>query len=401
MQTVLRPPIHDIYDPDDVGLRDSPDLKPMQFSLVPSLSPEPDVPFPPVSVGSSPDPENRKGPPHSKPRPSRGDAVLIAHMAGGKYSDVARDAGEKPLASEIDEDVPARDGRDVVISRAEDQEENTTGRAGPVAHISGVDLATMAAMQTLAANALRQAAKGSPDPAQEAAEGLRLRIETGSEPAEALKLPTGPADRAPCVDGPPAHLSQDRNHEMVAPSPAGELPPIRHHSPQSSLVNGSGSSQITLPSISELGNFEPLADGGMSDPAYPQSPPGRPHQRFGVLPTQNSPPKSPNDVFRGLPSPGRNHFYPPYTSGHRRPSQSNGEPPHYQSPADYSGSSNTETPTDGSGATPASMSIDRMSIDGITNPQIGGYQCIFPGCTAQPFQTQASPPLVRRYDCRL
>ncbi|PSS18594.1 hypothetical protein M430DRAFT_101450 [Amorphotheca resinae ATCC 22711] len=34
------------------------------------------------------------------------------------------------------------------------------------------------------------------------------------------------------------------------------------------------------------------------------------------------------------------------------------------------------------------MAIDRMSIDGITNPQVGGYQCTYPGCTAQPFQTQ-------------
>jgi hypothetical protein len=31
-----------------------------------------------------------------------------------------------------------------------------------------------------------------------------------------------------------------------------------------------------------------------------------------------------------------------------------------------------------------------MSIDGITNPQIGGFQCTYPGCTAQPFQTQVS-----------
>jgi hypothetical protein len=36
------------------------------------------------------------------------------------------------------------------------------------------------------------------------------------------------------------------------------------------------------------------------------------------------------------------------------------------------------------------MAIDRMSIDGITNPQIGGYQCTYPGCTAQAFQTQVS-----------
>jgi hypothetical protein len=41
-----------------------------------------------------------------------------------------------------------------------------------------------------------------------------------------------------------------------------------------------------------------------------------------------------------------------------------------------------------SGSPRSSMAIDRMSIDGIPNPQIGGFQCSFPGCTVLPFQTQ-------------
>ncbi|EEY20854.1 C2H2 type zinc finger domain-containing protein [Verticillium alfalfae VaMs.102] len=32
--------------------------------------------------------------------------------------------------------------------------------------------------------------------------------------------------------------------------------------------------------------------------------------------------------------------------------------------------------------------LDRMSIDGLTNPQPGGFTCEFAGCTAPPFQTQ-------------
>ncbi|CRK30303.1 hypothetical protein BN1723_018419 [Verticillium longisporum] len=32
--------------------------------------------------------------------------------------------------------------------------------------------------------------------------------------------------------------------------------------------------------------------------------------------------------------------------------------------------------------------LDRMSIDGLTNPQPGGFICEFAGCTAPPFQTQ-------------
>jgi hypothetical protein len=38
--------LDDVYDPDDVGLRDSPLLKPMRPSLQPSPSPPPIVPLP-------------------------------------------------------------------------------------------------------------------------------------------------------------------------------------------------------------------------------------------------------------------------------------------------------------------------------------------------------------------
>ena len=38
--------------------------------------------------------------------------------------------------------------------------------------------------------------------------------------------------------------------------------------------------------------------------------------------------------------------------------------------------------------------LNRMSVDGITNPQIGGFICTYPGCTAQPFQTQVSRYLI-------
>jgi len=75
------------------------------------------------------------------------------------------------------------------------------------------------------------------------------------------------------------------------------------------------------------------------------------------------------------------------TNNSRRLSTSEGRP--YGMTADYSSGSNAETPsTDQSASTPATMAIDRMSIDGITNPQIGGYQCTYPGCLAAPFQTQ-------------
>jgi len=175
----------------------------------------------------------------------------------------------------------------------------------------------------------------------------------------------------------------------IKPSPDGELPPIRPQSPKSGLSNGNGNSSITLPSISvQLGDINHLGPESAQpgESTFSQSPPARPLPRFPAI-GHGSPPKSPNDVFRPqLPSPGRGpgHFYPSYANNHRRPSQADTP---YASAGDYS-SSNTETPsTDQSGSTPANM-IDRMSIDGITNPQIGGFQCTYPGCTAQPFQTQ-------------
>jgi hypothetical protein len=192
------------------------------------------------------------------------------------------------------------------------------------------------------------------------------------------------------VDGPGSQSLPDTviKHEMSGSPAAGELPPIRQHSPQSALSNGNGTGHITLPSISDqLGDINHLTEAAAAgDSAFSQSPPARPPPRFSAVPGHGSPPKSPNDAFRReLPSPGRGHFYFNANS-HRRLSQTDAQ--QYSSAGDYS-SSNTETPsTDQSGSTPATMAIDRMSIDGITNPQIGGFQCNYPGCTAQPFQTQ-------------
>ncbi|KAH7360554.1 hypothetical protein BKA65DRAFT_547269 [Rhexocercosporidium sp. MPI-PUGE-AT-0058] len=402
---ILRPSTTlEFYDPDDVGPRDSPQLQPMTFNLVPSPSPPPTVPLPPLSAESSPEPEDgRKGSARSKPRPSQGDAVLITFMGDGKHNDVARDAGEKPLASEIEEEeLPVKGGTGVVVVSAieEDKEDTMVVVEEPVAQNNGIYPDTL---QTLAADALRQTARHSPGEAAQKVElppSPKLKVEppqTESEPMDGVKATSVPSITTLLVEGPPpaSHLSPDRRHDAVAPSPvaAGELPPIRHHSPQSSLTNGNGPSQITLPSISDqLGDIkhfpEPTAT---NESPFSQSPPGRQPPRFPAVPGHGSPPKSPmNEMFRNqqLPSPGRGHFYPTFPNSNRRHSQSNGEPPQYQSPNEYSGS-NTETPaSDQSGSTPGLSGMNRMSIEGITNPQIGGFQCTYQGCSAAPFQTQ-------------
>ena len=76
-----------VYDPDDVGLRDSPLLKPLRPRLQPTPSP------PPEDLDSE----------DSKPVPSQGDAVLIGLLGGGKALEVARTAGTENLAADDDE----------------------------------------------------------------------------------------------------------------------------------------------------------------------------------------------------------------------------------------------------------------------------------------------------------
>ncbi|KFY31189.1 hypothetical protein V493_01320, partial [Pseudogymnoascus sp. VKM F-4281 (FW-2241)] len=122
-----------------------------------------------------------------------------------------------------------------------------------------------------------------------------------------------------------------------------------------------------------------------------QSPPQPPLFRVGD-PTHHHPashahtsppPISPRESFR--PSPG----LPPGPFFFRRQSQvSDGQP--YTGGPDFTGNVADAPNIDQSGSAPNGIpaGIDRMSIDGITNPLVGGFQCTYPGCTAQPFQTQ-------------
>jgi hypothetical protein len=364
----------DLYHSDDVGLRDTPPLAPMKVNLQPSPSPPPAVPLPQVSPDSSPDPPNRKGSNRPKNRPSQGDAVLVSFMDGGKRPDIARQAGHEPLASDDEE------GEGSVKGTAIDLKKDVPG-----GHLAAI-----------ATSALAHEGQAAQDVTESAPAALTTQDnvsdpEPYGEPMEDVK-PTIPSIKATFLGESRGRSSPDTIVKTeTLTSPAGELPPIRQHSPKSGLSNGNGTGPITLPSISaQLGDLNHLAEAAATgDSNFSQSPPTRPPPRFSHVSAQGSPPKSPNDVFRReLPSPGRDssHFY--YNSNsHRRPSQAEGL--QYASAGDYS-SSNTETPsTDQSGSTPATA-IDRMSIDGITNPQIGGFQCTYPGCTAQAFQTQVS-----------
>jgi hypothetical protein len=365
----------DIYDPDDVGLRDSPPLRAMKVNLTPSPSPPPAAPLPQVSPDSSPASPGRKSSNRQKSRPSQGDAVLVSFMDGGKRPEIARQAGAQPLASDNEEEEESVKGTEVNMNVEKDGVDELTALAQNALRATEGQTAQISSLPTLAGLINK-----SNIPESTAMDG---------EPMEDVK-PTIPAITATYIGGPREQASPDTIVKPEIKTSEGELPPILPQSPQSNLSNGHANTPITLPSISDqLGDINHLAEAAATaDSAFSQSPPGRPAPpRFSTIPGQGSPPKSPHDSFRPqLPSPGRGppYFYNPNSI--RRPSQT--EVGQY-SGAEYSTpSTNTETPsTDQS--TPAAP-IDRMSIDGITNPQIGGFQCTYPGCTAQPFQTQVS-----------
>jgi hypothetical protein len=361
---------NDIYDPDDVGPPDSPLLKALKPKLQPTPSPPPD--------GSESD--------DAKPGPSQGDAVLIGLLGGGKALEVARTAATELLAS--DDEMSDGPEKGVEVS------------AGMAKTGSSIDLEALAAgalnaVKLNAAHAATTPTGPAEPPPVEVHIAPRLNGHEQKVPVEAL-----PAMKTEPPEDGKRHMSPN-----VFNSQSGdELAPIQQPSPKSEKTNG-----FTLPSITaQLGHLTQLADAATATadkdpnsvhrPSISQSPPGPPLFPLGsaVHPgAQTSPPISPNDNFRReLPSPGRatvTASSPYYYNNPRRPSLASEGPPYpATTPHDYS-SSTTETPsTDQSGSTPAGLpsTIDRMSIDGITNPQIGGFQCTYPGCNAQPFQTQ-------------
>jgi len=387
-QSPPNPADDDVYHSDDVGLRDTPPPGPMSVNLQPAPSPPPAVPLPPVSPDSTPDPPNRRASDRQKSQPSQADGVLASYMGDGRWPDILH---RSPLPPDEEEEGSVK-GLEVSLKEEAAEKKDIVDHVGQ-----------LAAIATSALEHERQAIPERLEPAQATSTTRAIAPDlnghpTDGEPMEDAK-PTIPSITASYVGAPRPQPSPDATVKTeIMTSPAGELPPIRQHSPKSGLSNGNGAGSITLPSISahlrDLNHFPETAATG--DSTFSQSPPTR-APRFQAVPGQGSPPKSPNDAFfRELPSPGRaagSYYNNP--NNHQKPSQADVSP--YASAGDYS-SGNIETLSknlsiEQPGSIPA-MAIDRMSIDGITNPQVGGYQCTYPGCTAQPFQTQVSihPP---------
>lgn len=379
---------NEFYDENDVfAHRGTPPLERKKPKLEPTPSPPPDTSDSDECPTQSNPANAKKTKRRLKALPSQGDAVLISLMGGGKALEVSRAAASTLLPS--DDEMSEGGQKDIEV--------NVESAVAPT------DL------QAVAAGALKQftaSVTAAPIKGEDATNGSATNGDAPTEPIPSMKT-------EPMEDVTPHHATH-----MADVKGGTELAPIQEHSPKSDKPNG-----MTLPSISSISSISASLGGissmdlkhraeaaaagaadkdmnGVHRPSFSQSPPRPPiFQVPQSIPQggHGSPPISPNEAFhRELPSPGRGSAAAPspyyYPSNPRRPSLASDGPPYSgATPSDYT-SSNTETPnTDQSGSTPASIpsGIDiRMSIDGITNPQIGGFQCSYPGCTAQPFQTQ-------------
>lgn len=191
--------------------------------------------------------------------------------------------------------------------------------------------------------------------AEALSQALKSPLEPTQKKATSLDIPSAPSITTSYADGSCPQSSPDTTIKVSDPPTAEKLPPIRQHSPQSALPNGNGSAQITLPSLSDqLGSINQLTRAASAkDSTFPQSPLARPSS--AAL-----------NPYRLLPLP-------------------------HSSFIDHSSSSKETPSTDQSDST---STIDRMSVKGIASPPMDGFQCTFPGCTVQPFQTQ-----VRQLSC--
>jgi hypothetical protein len=372
------PPINsdvDIYDPADVGLRDSPPPTIQHPKLDPTPSPTlegvaSEVSTPPGSPRAH---AHADKPPRRplKPVPNPGDAALVGEMGGWRGREIAEMAGQELIRA------PSEGGGDEDMGGGSER---------------GVEVPLEGMAQTVDLEALAAGALRAFDDAGEAPVG---------KPLSHVEEVAGQQ-----VDDQQRHMSSPKissingNHE--------QLPPIQEASPKAEKLTN-----VTLPSISSqlanLGELKHLADAAITaavDAAPPnghrhsissQSPPQPPLFRVGDPahhhPAQNvhtsPPPISPRETFHTIPSPGLPA--PPFFF--RRQSQVSDSAPYTSSGPDFTGATGVgdASSTDHSTSTAANgipAGIDRMSIDGITNPLVGGFQCHYPNCTAQPFQTQ-------------
>ncbi|KAF2963327.1 hypothetical protein GQX73_g10243 [Xylaria multiplex] len=395
------PPASELYDPDEVFRGNSPLMTPRVLKLKPSPSP------PAVSL----------------PLPTQGDAVLILHLDGGRRPEISQEAGFRPLDhfNSGDECHSGSDSEETMDDESEDEDGIRSNDMSPIppsrftksvvessapesASIPGsVDLKALAtdalaAVMTNDVDDLQSVSHETQD-SQRTSLAESSTVGIGREtPIPNMKKPVLAPPISPYPAQSPPEIYSPRQHEpgqvlmhpnnvrsppSLPPGSHGELAPLQMASPRSDSSN-----HETLPSIrSQL--FEQLhsSPGDLAvrpSPHLPHSPPTGP-SRLGSIPgNHTSPPISPNEYRNSIPSPANTlPALSPYpyssTSNHHSPPgpdfSANG------AKLERSSISQILTP-------PTDRIADRMSIDSMTNPQVGQFICTYQGCNAQPFQTQ-------------
>ncbi|KAI8948296.1 hypothetical protein F4801DRAFT_591995 [Xylaria longipes] len=397
------PPASDIYDPDEVFPQNSPLMKPCVPKLKPSPSP-PAIPLPII-------------------QPSQGDAVLISHLDNGRRPEISQEAGYRPLDLSGSED-ECQSGCESEDEEGEDGiRSNDMSPIPPLSHfaksvaeppppeptpVTGpVDLRSLATNALAAAQAVSKTTDVEilQSPIHETENSQRVELVESLAIGRTREMSITNTKRPVLAPPYPVHGSQEmysspqhtpsqvlmhpnnvRSPTSLPPGNHGELAPLQMASPRSDSSN-----HETLPSIRS--QFSEQLHGSPTDlavrpsPHFPHSPPTGPWRIGAIAGNHASPPISPNEAYRNsIPSPANTlpalSPYPSYTNTNNN----------HQSPSgpDYSGSGGKiERSSISQILTPPTDRIaDRMSIDSMTNPQVGQFICTYQGCNAQPFQTQ-------------
>ncbi|RFU74171.1 meiosis mei2 [Trichoderma arundinaceum] len=378
------------YDPDEAPSPGTPQMKAVHPRLELTESPPPEIPSAQVSLPPT-DGFSKSNRP--KIRPVSGDAVLVTYLGNGRNPEIAQAASHQALPGG-DENFEYDD--DDISQKSPSQD---------TSHLAGADIVQRSrtamsldnALQAVAAGALQAvdgdlgAYNGTDKPSSDlSASTCQLSIHDDVLPSPNRHV------KSPIVLGVRLSAAESGSQSLLSPG-SGELPPLQIDSPK---YDNNGQS-MSLPSIrSTLGDIDHHLPTEMPTPGdrdlpirhtgdartFSRSPTvGIP--RFPSIPAGGrvSPPMSPNETYqRSLPSPNSLPASSPYFAS------SNGSV--HRSPAEYPNSASNKTLQPGYviASPPAAIAsvADRMSIDGITNPQVGGYECTFTGCTAPPFQTQ-------------
>ncbi|KAI1816021.1 hypothetical protein GGS20DRAFT_279697 [Poronia punctata] len=396
----------EMYDPDEVLPRNSPLLKPRVVKLDPSVSP-PSVPIPIID-------------------PTQGDVVLLQCMDDGRHPEISQQAGFSALDPSNSEDdyQSGSDSEGVMTDESEDEDGVRSNDMSPIPQLSrytesragvsaprpeSVDLKSLAssALAAVAKSTDGEGFRGGKHETELPRRGSLTDSSINSAAMNRGRVMSMPSVQRPVLAPPPMspyplhgspeifspQQQQTANQVLMHPnnvrSPTnpsagshGELAPIHIASPRSD-----SSSHEALPSIRtqlyEQLHGSPKDLAVRSGPQFPQSPPTGPSRLGSISGNHASSPVSPNETYRNtMPSPATTlHTMSPYSSKNLGGGHSQ-----YSLVSDYgklelSSINQVLTP-------PTDRIADRMSIDNVTNPQVGLFVCTHQGCNAQPFQTQ-------------